>query len=92
MLQDRFVRIMLVVIAVLLALNLASSGRSFLASPAQAQTTTYRLNPGPRVDVKAIKGYEVQGLTDIVALGDGKSFVVAAPGKFMVYQVETTQP
>ncbi|MCX7717067.1 MAG: hypothetical protein N2111_01520 [Candidatus Sumerlaeaceae bacterium] len=88
--QDRFVRVMLVVIAILLAMNLVSHGTSFLASPAQAQIT--RVNPGPRVDVKAIKGYEVAGLTNIVALGDGKSFVVSAPGKFMVYQVETTQP
>ena len=83
MLQDRFARVMLVIIAVLLAINIIRPGDSVLATNAQARTTT---STG-RADVRPLKGYEVTGLQDIVALGDGKSFVVSGPGKFMVYQV-----
>lgn len=79
MLQDRFVKIMLVVIAGLLAMNLVKPSASLVATPAMAQ--------GSNVDVVSVKGYNVVGLKDVVSLGDGKSFVVSAPDKFMVYQV-----
>ncbi|MCX7018034.1 MAG: hypothetical protein WCK47_06710 [bacterium] len=87
MLQDRFVKIMLGVIAALLALNLMRPDSGFIASPAQAQMVRIIQDNTPRTDVKPIKGYQVVGLKDVVAVGDGKSFVVSAADKFMVYQV-----
>jgi hypothetical protein len=82
--KDRFIRVMLVLIAVLLGLNLAKSGVSLVA-PAQAATSTGT----SIVDVQPVKGYEVVGLQNVVSVGDGRTFVVSAPGKFMVYQVVT---
>jgi hypothetical protein len=85
MLQDRFVKVMLVIIAVLLALNLVKPAVSLFSSPAQAQVTRGVGTQAKRFDVKAVRGYEVKSLQDVVVLGDGKSFVVSNPNGFMVY-------
>lgn len=98
--QDRFIKIMLAVIAALLAANLVSSQSSSesantelplpsILSSAQAQSNnrreqnttpvTYKLN---RVD-----GVSVEDIQDVVAVGDGRSFVVSNSKGFMVYQV-----
>jgi hypothetical protein len=87
--KDGFLRIMLVVIAVLLALNLFKSSGFGLESTAQAQIQK-KIGDAVRVfDVKPVRGYEVKELQDIVALGDGKSFVVRTGDKFMVYQLDS---
>lgn len=92
MLQDRFTKIMLVVIAVLLAANMmkSKSGATPLLfeSAAQAQVTKKTGDYTQTFDVKPVRGYEVTGLKQIIALGDGKTFVVAGPDKFMVYQID----
>lgn len=85
MLQDRFVKIMLVVIAVLLGANLLKPNGALLSSQAQAQVMKGVGEQAKRYDVKAVRGYEVKSLQDVVALGDGKSFVVSNPNGFMVY-------
>jgi hypothetical protein len=83
MLQDRFVKLMLVVIAVLLAVNLVKPGTSLFTVPVNAQTS----DPARRYDVAPVKGFQVAGLKDVVAVGDGRSFVVSKPDGFMVYQI-----
>lgn len=89
MLQDRFVKIMLVVIAALLALNLLRPGTTgLLSSPAQAQITKAVGDTTRRYDVKAVRGYQVTGLKDVVMLGDNKTFVVSNQNGFMVYQFD----
>lgn len=88
MLQDRFVKIMLVIIAVLLALNLVRPGTSVMTTPATAQVITTTTLPPPTLDVKPIKGFTVAGLKEIVAVGDGKSFIVSRADGFMVYRVD----
>lgn len=92
MLQDRFVKVMLVVIAFLLAANLmrqnnhatpmASSIMLPLESSAQAQT-------GSPASVRTVQGFNVADLQSIISLGDGKTFVVSNPKGFMVYTVES---
>ena len=81
--KDRFIRVVLVLVAVLLGLNLAKSGVN-LVSPAQAASSS---TTPSIVDVQPVKGYEVVGLQNVVPVGDGRSFVVSAPGKIMDYQV-----
>jgi hypothetical protein len=87
MLQDRFVKIMLVVIAALLALNLLRPGTSVVTTPATAQIINTTPPALPMLDIKPVRGYQVAGLKDVVAVGDGRSFVVSRSDGFMVYQV-----
>ena len=92
MLQDRFVKITLVVIAALLAANLLRpSERSpiLLESTAQAQDARPMSGPpGMPVSVTPIGGFRVSDVKDIIPVGDGKSFVVANPHGFNVYRVD----
>ncbi|MGI8905431.1 MAG: hypothetical protein ACR2IE_02945 [Candidatus Sumerlaeaceae bacterium] len=94
MLQDRFGKLMLVLIAALLAANLFRSPGSAelifpLESSAHAQTTLSTTTTQRRLIVKSLQGFSVADLKDVVAVGDGKSFVVSNPKGFMVYTVET---
>ena len=87
MLRDRFVRIMLVIIAILLALNLVRPGANPVESVAGAQVVVGTGNSAQTFDIKPVRGYQVTQLKEVVALGDGKSFVVSNPNGFMVYQL-----
>ena len=89
MLRDRFVRIMLVVIAALLGLHLVKPGVNPIESVAGAQVTVGTGTVAKQFDVKPVRGFQVTQLKDIVALGDGKSFVVSSPTGFMVYQLNS---
>lgn len=93
--QDRYTKIMLAVVAVLLAANLAqsvfspdsSASGQLLLSGAQAQSNR---TPTPSVQnfsVRSLKGFQVEDLKEVVAVGDGQSFVVSNSKGFMVYQV-----
>ncbi len=88
--QDRFVKIMLVVVAVLLAGNLLqslfSSATPSLISSAQAQSRNNSSNT-ERYEIKSLKGFTVKDLKSIVSVGDGRSFVASNSDGFMVYQV-----
>jgi hypothetical protein len=89
--NNRFMQIMLVVIAALLALNLVKGDRSLLsvATPAQAQLTVPWGQGGSRtIDCKPVRGYTVNQLSNVAILGDGKTFIVSNPTGFMVYQVD----
>ncbi len=91
MLQDRFVKIMLVMIAVLLAANLLRpADRPFapLESSAQAQSPSTIASSNGINRVTAIGGFRVSDLKEVVAVGDGKSFVVTNPSGFQVYRVD----
>ena len=96
--QDRFVKTMLVVIAALLALNLFKSSNGIETANAFAQSNPAMPTAAAALldtkiqatDVKPVKGYAVSNIKDVVAVGDGKTFVVAAPDKFMVYRVDST--
>lgn len=93
--QDRFVKIMLVVVAALLAGNLVQSMLSDAATPvplflssAQAQTQTRNGVPAAqRYELKTLTGFPVKDLKSIVPVGDGRSFVASNTEGFMVYQV-----
>lgn len=92
--QDRFVKIMLVVVAALLAGNLVQSMVSnsvpsvpSLLSSAQAQSRNNTQAIVDRYEVKSLKGFSVKDLKSIVSVGDGRSFVASNPEGFMVYQV-----
>lgn len=95
--QDRFIKIMLVVVAGLLAGNLvqsmvsnsAPSAPSFVSS-AHAQSRTDAPVP-VRYEVKAIKGFPVKDMQNVVPVGDGRSFVASNSEGFMVYQVVPTR-
>jgi hypothetical protein len=94
MLQDRFIKIMLVTIAALLAANLFHSGGKAefvlpLESSAHAAATVQANQVAPtRMTVKAMQGFTVADLKDVVSVGDGKTFVVSNTKGFMVYSVE----
>jgi hypothetical protein len=97
MLQDRFIKIMLVTIAALLAANLFHGGKAELVLPLESSAVAQSAaNPSTprRLTVKAVQGFTVADLKDVVAVGDGKSFVVSNTKGFMVYTVEpqATQP
>jgi hypothetical protein len=96
MLQDRFGKIMLVLIAALLAANLLRSGKSELVLPiestAQAQNIVSSNTPVPqKVAVKTLQGFTVADLKDVVSLGDGRTFIVSNTKGFMVYTVVPAQ-
>lgn len=94
MLQDRFVKIMLVIIAVLLAANLLRPAESrppalFVSSAQAQQSGQYSTAAASAsLSVTAIGGYRVSDLKEVVAVGDGQSFVVSNPNGFQVYRVE----
>lgn len=108
--QDRFIKIMLVVIAGLLLANLYKSGDTVgvvsmpsLMESARAQSATANTLPAATSDVGTLpargpsmnrdyklltlNGFPVEDMKDIVALGDGRSFIASNPKGFMVYQV-----
>lgn len=95
--QDRYLKIMLTLVAVLLAANLAqslftnddASTELFVgnANARSSSSTRYQEN----YKLTTLKGFTVNELTDVVALGDGKSFIVSNSTGFMVYQVLPTQ-
>ena len=92
--QDRFVKIMLVAIAALLALNVfhLRSQPDFqipsIVGSAQAQTVTPTPTTPQRPDiVRNLNGFPVEELKEVVALGDGRTFIVSNDQGFMVYQV-----
>jgi len=97
MLKDRFTKFMLVAIALLLAGNMFRPGGSAplldVVPSAQAQTMLNPRDsesaPARRYEVKDVKGFAVEGLKEVVSLGDGKTFVVSNSKGFMVYTVET---
>lgn len=92
--QDRYIKIMLAVVAGLLAANLLQSmfsdsnaSSQLFLSAAQAQTTQQPTPAAQNYAVRSLKGFTVEDLQDIVAVGDGRSFVVSNSKGFMVYQV-----
>lgn len=100
--QDRVTKILLLVVAGLLAANLAQSLRKSAApqadlfiSAAQAQSRGSVRPEMPSLSapptVTSVKGFTVQDLQNVVAVGDGKSFVVSNTKGFMVYQVGPTR-
>src|SRR5688500_3347642 len=102
--QDRFTKIMLVVIAALLAANLfttrgTDAGNSTeIALPnilisAQAQSSNRRNQEDTPVTYKVsrLEGFAVEDLQDVVSDGDGRSFVVSNSKGFMVYQVNPSR-
>lgn len=98
MFHDRFVKVMLLVIAMLLSANLlrtrsggGAAGLTFVSS-AQAQRMGNANSPAPeprRYEMKRVDGLQVEDLKDVVSLGDGKTFVVSNTKGFMVFTVET---
>ena len=93
--QDRFVKVLLVIIAGLLVVNLFRSNDqssqvqlpaiigSAIAQSSSNDTTNYS-----SYRVRSVGGQEVADIKDIIAVGDGKSFVVSNTKGFMVYQVQ----
>ena len=92
MTHDRFTKTMLVVIAVLLGLNLLFTAGDRIMAPfeskAQAQVLKGAGDGARMYDVRAVRGFEVTALKEIISLGDGKTFVVSNPTGFMVYQMD----
>ncbi|MDD4278500.1 MAG: hypothetical protein PHX74_02070 [Candidatus Sumerlaeales bacterium] len=79
---DSIFKISIIAIAILLCLNVLSTGKLTVATNVQGQNdSSYEVAP--------ITGYTVGGLKEIIPLGDGKSFVVYTSDKFMVYQVRS---
>lgn len=93
--QDRQIKVLLIIIAGLLAANLCQSMFKSQSSPADvfvnaAQAQSNSSNRGQKAlppTVRSLKGYTVEDLRNVVALGDGQSFVVSNTKGFMVYQV-----
>lgn len=94
--QDRFTKGILLVIAGLLVVSLFRSGGSeqqvalpsFIGS-AIAQTNTSANEPTyTNYRLRSVGGQEVTDIKDIIAVGDGKSFIVSNTKGFMVYQVQ----
>lgn len=91
---DRVTKLLLLIVAGLLAANLVHNLRQspqpqgdLFISAAHAQNRDIPRPLPPTVN--AVKGYSVNDLRDVIALGDGKTFVVSNSKGFMVYQVGT---
>jgi len=88
--QDRFTKLLLVLVAGLLAANLVQSQNSpsFIGS-AQAQSKSV-VTPAPtetKDTLRTLAGFPVEDMNEVVAVGDGRSFVVTNKKGFMVYQI-----
>jgi hypothetical protein len=104
MLNDRFVKITLIAIACLLAGNLVAlltgyhigpslamnaSAQSAIAPSQNSNNSNEFRSTTPRnYHVKTLDGFAVADLKDVVAVGDGRSFVVSNTKGFMVYQLD----
>lgn len=101
--QDRYIKLMLTLVAGLLAANLLHSlSKSDVVLPelfvgsAQAQNTSTAVevqgaSAKPNNSVRSLQGYPVDGLKEVVSLGDGRTFVVSNTKGFMVYQVSNVK-
>lgn len=78
--SDKTTKVLMAAIAILLVANLFRTADVVPSVQAQNNTVT---------EVIALNGFAVGGLKDALSLGDGKTFVVTTPDKFMVYQVRT---
>jgi len=91
--QDRFPKILLVLVAGLLVANLLQSQSSpFVTGNAQAQNATVA-TPVPQdvtYTVRTVGGFPVENMKDAIAVGDGRSFVVTNTKGFMVYQIQSS--
>jgi len=101
--QDRYTKIMLGVVAALLAANLVQSAFTnsqntpgvFLSSAnaqnVQENARANATNRNVNYTVRNVKGYPVEGMTGVTPLGDGRSFIATNSKGFMVYQVVPAQ-
>jgi len=89
MLKDRFMRIVLSVIAVSLAILALSAVVDMMSSTAQAQRP-YNVvkSEGPAMDVLLIRDIPIDGLKEIYIMGDRQTFVVRKSNGFSVYKVD----
>ena len=89
MLKDRFMRIVMSVIAVSLAILALSAVVDMMSSTAQAQRP-YNVvkSEGPAMDVLLIRDIPIDGLKEIYIMGDRQTFVVRKSNGFSVYKVD----
>lgn len=86
---DSYVKIVLTVIALSLAILAGKAVIGTLIPEAQAQRTTQ--NPEPpakQLDAKVIRKFEAPGVQEIVVLGDQKTFVVKQKDQVSVVRVD----
>ncbi len=89
MLNERYVRAVLTVIALSLAILALSAVLNLVSTPAQAQRP-YNVvkKEGPGLDVLLIRDIPIEGLKNIHILGDTKTFIAQKSDGFAVYRVE----
>jgi len=88
MLKEGYVRIVLTVIAVSLAILALSAVLNIVSTPAQAQRPYNSVKKtGMGLDVLLIRDIPIKGLKDIQILGDEKTFIVQKADGLAVYRV-----
>ena len=87
--KDTYVRFLLGVIAVSLAVLALSSLVNMFTTPAQAQRPYNTVvKEGPAKDVLLIRDIPVEKFEDVHIMGDGQTFVIQKADGFTVYTVE----
>jgi hypothetical protein len=84
-LKDIYIRVILTIIAVLLALILMRPQVDLVLQNAEARTATLG---SPVLDVTLVKNIPVTGLRNVVVLGDAKTFIVQQKEQVSVYRVD----
>ena len=89
MLKDGFMRVMITVIALSLAVLALNSILDMTSGPAQAQRP-YNIvkTEGPALDVLLVRDIPLDGLKNIHILGDKQTFVVQKSNGFAVYKID----
>lgn len=86
---DRYVKILLTVIALSLAILAGKAVLGSLIPDAHAQRTTVPApEPAKTLDAKVIRKFEAPGVQEIISLGDQKTFVVKQKDQVSVVRVD----
>jgi hypothetical protein len=84
-LKDIYIRVILTIIAVLLALILMRPQADVVLQNAEARTVT---QGSPVLDVTLVKNVPIDGLKNVIVLGDAKTFIVQQKNQVSVYRVD----
>jgi hypothetical protein len=84
-LKDNYTRVILTIIAILLALVLLRPQSDILVQNAEARTSGLQARA---LDATLIKKVPAEGLRNVVVLGDGKTFVLQQKDQVMIYRVD----
>lgn len=92
MMKDRYMRTILTIIAVSLAILAVGTLLNLVTSSAQAQRPYNTvIKEGPAKDVLLIRDLPIENIKEVYVLGDTQTFIVRKSDGVAVYRVEDIQ-